>query len=274
MGVPLSDVNQTLQIYLGSSSRRQFQRLRPALAGDSPGVGRVSHRDRRHRPAPGAKQPRADGSSGRAGQGAAERWPAVVAALQPPHRRRRHGEPRKKDTARARSSPSVEELAREKLPLGMGTEWTELMFLQIHDGNTTLFVFGLAVLCVFLALAALYESWTMPLAVILVVPLCVLCLAAGLLDRRRRPRHLRADRPGGVGGAGVQERDSGRGVRPATAPRRQVALRRGPGSVPAATAAHPDDFVRVHHRRRPADRRPRERGRRCAGRWGRPCSAA
>jgi multidrug efflux pump len=73
----------------------------------------------------------------------------------------------------------VDELARAKLPLGMGSEWTELMFLQIHDGNTTMYVFGLAVLCVFLALAALYESWTMPLAVILVVPLCVLCSLLG-----------------------------------------------------------------------------------------------
>jgi multidrug efflux pump len=73
----------------------------------------------------------------------------------------------------------VTELGRKKLPLGMGTEWTELMFLQIHDGDTTLYVFGLAVLCVFLALAALYESWAMPLAVILVVPLCVLCALLG-----------------------------------------------------------------------------------------------
>jgi len=73
----------------------------------------------------------------------------------------------------------VDEVAGAKLPLGMGTEWTELMFLQTHDGDTTLYVFGLAVLCVFLALAALYESWTMPLAVILVVPLCVLCSLLG-----------------------------------------------------------------------------------------------
>jgi len=62
----------------------------------------------------------------------------------------------------------------------MGTEWTELMFLQLHDGDTTLSVFGLAVLCVFLTLAALYESWAMPLAVILVVPLCVLCSLLGV----------------------------------------------------------------------------------------------
>jgi multidrug efflux pump len=74
----------------------------------------------------------------------------------------------------------VDEVAFAKLPPGMGTEWTELMYLQIRDGDTTLAVFGLAVLCVFLVLAALYESWTMPLAVILVVPLCVLCSLLGV----------------------------------------------------------------------------------------------
>jgi multidrug efflux pump len=74
----------------------------------------------------------------------------------------------------------VDAVAARQLPTGLGTEWTELMFLQTHDGDTTLSVFGLAVLCVFLALAALYESWTMPLAVILVVPLCVLCSLLGV----------------------------------------------------------------------------------------------
>src|SRR5262249_232413 len=73
----------------------------------------------------------------------------------------------------------VDELTHAKLPLGMGTDCTALMLLQIRDCNPTLYVFGLAVLCVFLALAALYESWTMPLAVILVVPLCVLCSLLG-----------------------------------------------------------------------------------------------
>jgi multidrug efflux pump len=63
----------------------------------------------------------------------------------------------------------------------MKIEWTELMYMQIIEGNTTLIVFGLAVLAVFLALSALYESWTLPLAVILVVPLCILCSVAGVL---------------------------------------------------------------------------------------------
>jgi multidrug efflux pump len=75
----------------------------------------------------------------------------------------------------------VDRLAGETLPLSMKTEWTELMYMQIRDGDTTLYVFALAVMCVFLALAALYESWMLPLAVILVVPLCLLCSVAGVL---------------------------------------------------------------------------------------------
>jgi len=75
----------------------------------------------------------------------------------------------------------VDRTAGEVLPLSMRTEWTELMFMQIRDGDTTLYVFSLAVMCVFLALAALYESWSLPLAVILVVPLCLLCSVAGVL---------------------------------------------------------------------------------------------
>ena len=63
----------------------------------------------------------------------------------------------------------------------MKAEWTELMFMQIGAGNTAMYVFALAVVCVFLALAALYESWTLPLAVILVVPMCLLCSVAGVL---------------------------------------------------------------------------------------------
>ncbi len=67
----------------------------------------------------------------------------------------------------------------------MKTEWTELMFMQIRAGNTAMDVFGLAVVFVFLALAALYESWSLPLAVILVVPLCLLCSVVGVLAAHR-----------------------------------------------------------------------------------------
>jgi multidrug efflux pump len=67
----------------------------------------------------------------------------------------------------------------------MKAEYTDLMFLQLRAGSTAMYVFALAVLCVFLALAALYESWTLPLAVILVVPLCLLCSVAGVVFTNR-----------------------------------------------------------------------------------------
>ena len=74
----------------------------------------------------------------------------------------------------------IERIAGETLPLSMKSEWTELMFMQIRAGNTAMYVFLLGVVCVFLSLSALYESWSLPLAVILVVPLCLLCSVAGV----------------------------------------------------------------------------------------------
>src|SRR5438477_9092604 len=62
----------------------------------------------------------------------------------------------------------------------MRYEWTELALLQLQTGNTAMVVFILAVVLVFLVLAAQYESWSLPLAVILVVPMCLLCSIAGV----------------------------------------------------------------------------------------------
>jgi multidrug efflux pump subunit AcrB len=66
----------------------------------------------------------------------------------------------------------------------MRYEWTELALLQLQTGNTAMRVFILAVVLVFLVLAAQYESWSLPLAVILVVPMCLLCSIAGVLIAR------------------------------------------------------------------------------------------
>jgi multidrug efflux pump len=74
----------------------------------------------------------------------------------------------------------VEDLARQNLPSSMTFEWTELAYLQIIAGNTTTFVFTGAVVLVFLVLAGQYESWSLPLAVIFVVPMCILCSVAGV----------------------------------------------------------------------------------------------
>jgi multidrug efflux pump len=75
---------------------------------------------------------------------------------------------------------AVGDLAERQLPANMAFEWTELSYLQKIAGNTTLFVFSGAVLLVFLVLAGQYESWALPLAVILVVPMCILCSVAGV----------------------------------------------------------------------------------------------
>jgi multidrug efflux pump len=75
---------------------------------------------------------------------------------------------------------TMERLAKELLPAGFGFEWTDLAYQQILAGNTALFIFPLCVLFVFLVLAAQYESWSLPFAVILIVPMCLLSAIAGL----------------------------------------------------------------------------------------------
>ena len=75
---------------------------------------------------------------------------------------------------------AMAEVADQVLPDGFGFEWTSLAYQQILAGNTAIFVFPLCVLFVFLILAALYESWSLPLSIILVVPMCVLAALAGV----------------------------------------------------------------------------------------------
>jgi len=75
---------------------------------------------------------------------------------------------------------SVQRILDQKLPDGIKPEWTELTYLQLQAGNTALLVFGMAVVLVFLVLAAQYESTILPLSVILVVPMCLLCSVAGV----------------------------------------------------------------------------------------------
>ena len=77
----------------------------------------------------------------------------------------------------------MEELAHRVLPPGISFEWTELAFQQQQRGTPTLLVFGAAALLVFLVLAAQYESWKLPLAVVLIVPMCLLASVTGLLTR-------------------------------------------------------------------------------------------
>lgn len=79
---------------------------------------------------------------------------------------------------------TMQKLVESQLPSSMSYEWTELAYLEIRSGSTAMYIFGLAVFAVFLVLAAQYESWSLPLAVILVVPMCILCALAGVAIMR------------------------------------------------------------------------------------------
>lgn len=72
------------------------------------------------------------------------------------------------------------EVAETALPANFGFEWTETALQEIIAGNSALYVFPICVLFVFLVLAALYENWSLPLAIILIVPMCVLCSLVGI----------------------------------------------------------------------------------------------
>ena len=76
---------------------------------------------------------------------------------------------------------ALTKILNETLPRGMSFEWTDLSYQQISSGNTTVFIFPLCVLFVFLVLAAQYESLTLPLAIILIVPMCLLAALTGVL---------------------------------------------------------------------------------------------
>src|SRR4051812_17936987 len=75
---------------------------------------------------------------------------------------------------------AIEGLMHEVLPNGIGYEWTDLTYQQKLAGSTAVFIFPLCVLLVLLVLAAQYESWILPLAVILIVPMSLLCAIGGV----------------------------------------------------------------------------------------------
>lgn len=78
---------------------------------------------------------------------------------------------------------AIEEVASEVLPAGMGIDWTDLAFQEKRIGNTAIYIFIICVVFVFLLLSALYESWTLPLSVILVVPLVLVFAIGGVMLR-------------------------------------------------------------------------------------------
>jgi HAE1 family hydrophobic/amphiphilic exporter-1 len=179
MGVPVSNIFATLGTYLGSTYINDFNYLgrtfRVTAAADAPhrddpdDVGRLKTRS-----ANGAMVPLASVMTLRNDSGP---YRVVRYNLYP-------SAELQGDTVRGYSSgqslATMEELARKTLPAGFSYEWTEIAFEQRQAGNTGIIVFGLAVIFVFLLLAAQYESLVLPLAVILIVPMCLLAAILGV----------------------------------------------------------------------------------------------
>ena len=101
----------------------------------------------------------------------------------------------------------------EKLPQGVTFEWTDLSYQEAKVGRTGYYIFVLSVIFVFLALAAQYESWSLPLAIMLIVPMCLFSAAFGVWLHGREINILTQIGFVVLIGAGGQERHPDRGVR-------------------------------------------------------------
>jgi len=179
LGVAPSDIFDTLSIYLGSAFVNDFNLLgrtyRVTAQADAPYRADVSDIASLH---------------ARSGSGAMVPLGSVASFTDAtgPYRVTRYNlAPAVAidgDTAPGGSTgaslKTMESLATQTASQGYATEWTGIAFQQANTGNTAIFVFGLAVLLVFLVLAAQYESLIAPLAIILIVPMCLLAAMVGV----------------------------------------------------------------------------------------------
>ncbi len=179
LGVPLSTIYQTLQINLGSlyvNDFNQFGRTyQVKVQADAPfrshaeDIAQLKVRSDKGEMIPLSSLMRVKDSYG---PDRVQRYNAYVSADI-------NGGPAP-GVSSGQAQAAMEKLAQEVLPKGVAYEWTELTYQEILAGNTMVFVFPLCVLLVFLVLAAQYESWTLPLAVILIVPMSILCALLGV----------------------------------------------------------------------------------------------
>ena len=179
LGVPISDVFNTLQVFLGGQYVNDFNRFgrtwQVNLQADSrfrvdaSAVGQLQVRSARGDMLPLSTLAKIEEISGPAMVVRYNMYPAAAinGAAAP-------------GVSSGDAVRIVDDLAKRELSPQMGSEWTELTLLQILAGNTAIFAFGGAVVLVFLLLAAQYESWALPLSVILVVPMCILSSLAGV----------------------------------------------------------------------------------------------
>ncbi|MGE0682021.1 MAG: efflux RND transporter permease subunit, partial [Candidatus Binatia bacterium] len=179
MGVPLDDVFDTLQVYLGSVYVNDFTRFgrnwQVNVQADTQfrmrteDIGKLKVRNQEGAMAPLGAFLDVQEVSGPAMVNHYNLYPSaeINGALLP-------------GMSSGQAVVLMEQVARQELPSSMSFEWTELTLQQILAGNTAIFVFILGTIFVFLVLAAQYESWTLPLAIILIVPMCLLAAITGV----------------------------------------------------------------------------------------------
>ncbi len=180
MGVSMSEVFNTLQIYFGSLYINDFNRFgrtwQVNVQGDSNYRKRLEDlKQLKIRNQRGGMAPLGSLASLREVTG-----PVMIMRYNMYPAATINGNPAP-GTSSGQAIAQMHDLVTEGLPSSMRSEWTELALLQRETGVTAMIVFVLAVVLVFLVLAAQYESWSLPLAVILVVPMCLLCSIGGVL---------------------------------------------------------------------------------------------
>jgi multidrug efflux pump subunit AcrB len=183
LGVPLTEVDQTLQVFLGGYYVNDFNfegrvwqvnvQAEPAFRLSADAIKKYYVRNADKEMVPLGSVVSARDASG----------PLLVTRYNMYTAAALNGVPRP-GVSSGTVIRDMEALARENLPRSMAVEWTEITFLQIQAGSSGIWAFVLAVVLVFLVLAAQYESWSLPLAIILVVPMCILCALAGVVLAR------------------------------------------------------------------------------------------
>ena len=254
LGVSMDDVFTTLQVNLASLYVNDFNRFgRTWQVNVQADAGFRSQVRRPQATADPAAITPADGAAGASGirpAGSRAQGPVMVMRYNMYHVRRhqRRGRPGT-SSGQAIGADATYGDQDQRVPQSMRAEWTELALLQLQTGNTAMCVFVLAVVLVFLVLAAQYESWSLPLAVILVVPMCLLCSIAGVMMAGMDINIF--TQIGFVVLVGLACKNAilivefAKAQREAGVPR----LRGDAGGVQAASAADHHDVVRVHPRR-------------------------
>ncbi|TWB37552.1 efflux RND transporter permease subunit [Nitrospirillum pindoramense] len=179
LGVPPSRIFDTLNVYLGSAFVNDFNLLGRTyrVTAQADGAGRTSVRDIAY------LRTRSD-NGGLVPLGSVATFRDVTGPYRVPRYNlypaaELQGSPAP-GYSTGQAIAAIGELAREHLPDGFSYEWTELTYQQIIAGDTAPIAFGLAVVFVYLLLAAQYESWMLPLSVILIVPMCLLTALSGV----------------------------------------------------------------------------------------------